>query len=162
MLPRDFWVCPGSSFCTATGSMLLRAAVAWQVYALSHSAFHLGMIGLVQFLPAPVLSLVGGALADARDRRRIMMSAQVVLLACATALCVATRAGVAGLPLLYGLVVLAAAAAAVDNPARAALLPGLIGRDIFPRAVTIAATNQALALASGPAVAGLGLGRAGG
>ncbi len=117
-LPRDFWLYLASRFSTATGSMLLRAAVAWHVYALSHSAFHLGLIGLVQFLPAPALSLVGGALADARDRRRIMMTAQVVLLACATALCMATRAGAASLPLLYGIVVLAAGAAAFDNPAR--------------------------------------------
>ena len=160
-LPRDFWLYLASRFCTATGSMLLRAAVAWHVYALSHSAFHLGLIGLVQFLPAPALSLVGGALADARDRRRIMMTAQVVLLACATALCMATRAAAASLPLLYGIVVLAAGAAAFDNPARASLLPGLVGRDIFPRAVTIAATNQALAFASGPAVAGLVIGAAG-
>src|SRR5439155_550449 len=59
-LPRDFWLYLASRFCTATGSMLLRAAVAWHVYALSHSAFHLGLIGLVQFLPAPALSRGGG------------------------------------------------------------------------------------------------------
>src|SRR5438094_8020666 len=84
-LPRDFWLYLASRFCTATGSTLLRAAVAWHVYALSHSAFHLGLIGLVQFLPAPALSLVGGALADALDRRRIMMIALGVHSACRVA-----------------------------------------------------------------------------
>src|SRR2546430_15666787 len=98
-LPRDFWLYLASRFCTATGSMLLRAAVAWHVYALSHSAFHLGLIGLVQFLPAPALSLVGGALPDARDRRRLMMTAPVVLLAGATAPCRAPPAGAPGPPL---------------------------------------------------------------
>ena len=159
--PRDFWLYLASRFCTATASMLLRAAVAWHVYALSRSAFHLGLIGIVQFLPAPPLTLVGGALADAHDRRRIMMVAQLVSLGCSVALYLATRGGAASLPLLYGMILLVAAAAAFDNPARASLLPGLVARDAFPRAVTIAATNQALAFATGPAVAGLMIGAAG-
>jgi len=159
--PRDFWLYLASRFCTATASMLLRAAVAWHVYALSRSAFHLGLIGIVQFLPAPPLTLVAGALADAHDRRRIMMIAQLVSLGCSMALWLATRGGAASLPLLYGMILLVAAAAAFDNPARASLLPGLVGRDAFPRAVTLAATNQALAFATGPAVAGLMIGAAG-
>src|SRR5437667_2524662 len=152
--PRDFWLYLASRFCTATASMLLRAAVAWHVYALSRSAFHLGLIGIVQFLPAPPLTLVGGALADAHDRRRIMMVAQLVSLGCSVALYLATRGGAASLPLLYGMILLVAAAAAFDNPARASLLPGLVARDAFPRAVTIAATNQALAFTTGPALCG--------
>src|SRR6184192_2630297 len=160
-LPRDFWLYLASRFCTATASMLLRAAVAWHVYALSRSAFHLGLIGIVQFLPVLPLTLVAGALADAHDRRRIMMIAQLVSLGCSMALWLATRGGAASLPLLYGMILLVAAAAAFDNPARASLLPGLVGRDAFPRAVTLAATNQALAFATGPAVAGLLIGAAG-
>ena len=159
--PRDFWLYLASRFCTATASMLLRAAVAWHVYALSRSAFHLGLIGIVQFLPVLPLTLVAGALADAHDRRRIMMIAQLVSLGCSMALWLATRGGAASLPLLYGMILLVAAAAAFDNPARASLLPGLVGRDAFPRAVTLAATNQALAFATGPAVAGLLIGAAG-
>ena len=135
--------------------------MAWHVYALSGSAFHLGLIGIVQFLPAPALTLVGGALADAHDRRRIMMIAQLVPLGCSAALCLATGAGFASLPFLYGMILLVAAAAAFDNPARASLLPALVGREAFPRAVTIAATNQALAFAIGPAIAGLVIGAAG-
>ena len=159
--PRDFWLYLASRFCTATASMLLRGAVAWHVYALSRSAFHLGLIGIVQFLPVLPLTLVAGALADAHDRRRIMMIAQLVSLGCSMALWLATRGGAASLPLLYGMILLVAAAAAFDNPARASLLPGLVGRDAFPRAVTLAATNQALAFATGPAVAGLLIGAAG-
>ena len=159
--PRDFWLYVASRFCTATESMLLRAAVAWHVYALSGSAFHLGLIGLVQFLPTPALTLVGGALADAHDRRRIMMIAQLVPLGCSVALCLATRAGVASLPVLYGMILLVAVASAFENPARASLLPALVRREVFPRAMTIAATNQALAFTTGPAVAGLLIAAAG-
>src|SRR5262245_367745 len=69
-------------FTAATALMMLRAAIAWEVFAISKSAFHLGMIGIVQFLPALGLSLVGGAIADSRDRRRVMIIAELVPLAC--------------------------------------------------------------------------------
>src|SRR5438477_12811949 len=126
MFARAFWLYLAARFCTATAMMMLRATVAWHVYALSRSAFHLGLIGLVQFLPVPALMLVGGALADARDRRRIMMLAQAVTLACAAGLALATYHDVAGLPLLYAIVLVVGAAWAFDAPSRAALLPTLV------------------------------------
>lgn len=143
-----------SRFCTAAALTMFRAAVAWHVFALTGSAFHLGLIGLVQFVPALGLNLVGGALADTYDRRRIMMRAQLVPLVAGVTLCLVTRAGVVDLPVLYGLIFLVAVAAAFDNPARAALLPTLVPREVFPRVVTIASTVQALAFATGPAVGG--------
>lgn len=144
-----------SRFSAAAAMTMLRAAVAWHVFALTGSAFHLGLIGVVQFVPSFALVLVGGAAADSFDRRRIMMLAQGVALAAAGVLVVATWRGAVGLSLLYAVIVVVAAAGAFDSPARAALLPTLVPRDLFPRAVTIAATNQALAFATGPAVAGL-------
>jgi len=154
MFPRDFWLYLASRFCSAAAMMMLRAAIAWHVFALSHSAFHLGLVGLVQFVPVLCLMLVGGALADTYDRRTIMMLAQVVPLACSLALWLATRSGLASLPLLYATVVAVGVAWAFDSPSRAALLPTLVARDAFPRAVTIAATNQALAFTTGPALCG--------
>ncbi len=149
MFPRNFWLYLASRFCSAAAMMMLRAAIAWHVFALSHSAFHLGLIGLVQFVPVLCLMLVGGALADTYDRRTIMMLAQAVPLACSLILWQATRSGLASLPLLYATVVAVGAAWAFDSPSRAALLPTLVARDAFPRAVTIAATNQALAFTTG-------------
>src|SRR2546426_8820160 len=154
MFPRNFWLYLASRFCSAAAMMMLRAAIAWHVFALSHSAFHLGLIGLVQFVPVFCLMLVGGALADAYDRRTLMMLAQAVPLAASLVLLLATRTGVASLPLLYAMVVAVGAAWAFDSPSRAALLPTLVSRDAFPRAVTIAATNQALAFTTGPALCG--------
>lgn len=143
-----------SRLCSGTAMTMLRAAIAWHVFALSGSAFHLGLIGLVQFLPALTLTLVGGAVADTYDRRRVCMAAQLVPLACSTVLFLVTRNGGATLPLLYGMILFIAAAGAFDNPARAALLPTLVPRARFPRAVTIASTVQALAFMSGPAACG--------
>jgi len=154
MFPRDFWLYLTSRFCSAAAMMMLRAAIAWHVFALSHSAFHLGLVGLVQFVPVLCLMLVGGVLADTYDRRTIMMLAQAVPLAGSLVLWLATRSGLASLPLLYAMVVAVGAAWAFDSPSRAALLPTLVARDAFPRAVTIAATNQALAFTTGPALCG--------
>jgi MFS family permease len=99
--------------------------------------------------------LVGGAVADTYERRKVMMAAGAVALVCAVALCGATATGVVSVPMLFAMVALASAAWSFDGPARAALLPTLVPRQIFPRAVTIASTTQALAFATGPALGGL-------
>lgn len=140
---------------------LLRAAIGWHVFELSGSAFHLGLVGIVQFVPALGLTLIGGAVADAYDRRRVILAAQAAAGLCSGALFLGTEAGVAGLPLLYGLVLLAAVASAFEGPSRASLLPSLVAREHFPRVVTVAATNQALAFVSGPAIGGFVIAAAG-
>ena len=144
----------GSRFCSGTAMTMLRSAIAWHVFALTNSAFHLGLVGLVQFLPALTLTLLGGAVADTYERKRVIMLAQLVPLSCALTLFVATRGGFVSVPLLYAMVFVIACSAAFENPARAALLPTLVSRDIFPRAVTLASTGQALAFMSGPAGGG--------
>jgi len=155
MFQRDLRYYLASRFSSGMAMTMMRAAILWHVFAMSGSAFHLGLIGLVQFLPAPVFMLIGGAVADAYDRRRIIIVAQVVPLVCGSVLAAATHHGVVSLPLLYALIVCIAIAAAFDNPARASLLPTLVSRDAFPRAVTYASTVQALAFVTGPAVGGL-------
>jgi MFS family permease len=161
LLPRDFRLYLGGRFCTATGMTMLRAAILWHVFALSHSAFQLGLIGLAQFAPALAFSLVSGAVADTYDRRRVMMGAETLALVCVLVLFLETRSGAISLPVLYAMVFLVAIAGAFDNPARAALLPTLVAREVFPRAVAIASTNQALAFVTGPALCGLIIAEAG-
>src|SRR5207245_11676955 len=125
LFTRNFGPCFGGRSCSAAAMMMPRAAIVWHVFALSHSAFHPGLIGLVQFVPVLCLMLVGGALADTYDRRTIMMLAQAVPLACSLALWLATRSGLASLPLLYATVVAVGVAWAFASPSRAALLPPL-------------------------------------
>ena len=154
LLTRNVVLYLASRFAGGTAMTMLRAAIAWHVYSLTGSPFHLGLIGVVQFVPVLGLTLVGGAVADSYDRRRVIMVAQVVPLLCALALVATTGGGLLGLPALYGAVSVIAAAGAFENPARAALLPALVSRDVFPRAVTLASTGQALAFMSGPASGG--------
>jgi len=134
---------------------LLRSTVYWHVFALSHSEAALGSIGLVQFVPALALTLVGGMAADAYDRRTVMRLAQLPYLLTASLLFVATWRGSITVPLLYVAVFANAVSFAFDSPARQAFLPTLVPLEVFPRAVTYASTAMALALATGPALGGL-------
>jgi MFS family permease len=154
-MPRDFYVFLASRFASGTALTLLRSAVAWHIYSISHSAFQLGLVGIVQFVPALALTLVGGVVADSFDRRRVINVAQTIQVLAGVLLLTATRAGQANLFVLYAGVLVIACAGTFEGPARAALLPLLVERAKFPRAVTIASTNQALAFASGPALGGL-------
>jgi MFS family permease len=161
MIPRSFWIYLGSRFCAATGMTLLRATVLWHVWELTHSTLQLGLVGLFQFLPALTLTLVGGAVADAYDRRRVMRLAQLPLLVTGSTLCWATFSGAMTEHLLFAAVFANSTAFAFDSPARQALLPSLVPIDVFPRAVTYSSMATALAFASGPALAGLLIARFG-
>jgi hypothetical protein len=134
--------------------MLLRAAVAWHVYDLTKSAFQLGLIGLIQFLPVLPFSLVAGAVADVVDRRRLVLLSQSVQLVCSLTLFVTTLNGSLSLPVLYGAIALAAVASVFESPARASILPQLVPRELFPRAVTVSAAITWLAFATGPMLMG--------
>jgi MFS family permease len=154
ILTRNVVFYLASRFAGGTAMTMLRAAVAWHVYSLTGSPLFLGLIGVVQFVPVLGLTLVGGAVADSFERKRVIMVAQVVPLGCALALLASAVGGMVALPVLYVAVFVAAAAGAFENPARAALLPTLVTRAAFPRAVTLASTGQALAFMSGPASGG--------
>jgi MFS family permease len=134
---------------------LLRTAVFWHVFALTGSKAALGGVGLVQFVPALALTLVGGMVADAYDRRRVMRLAQLPYLASASLLAFASWQGTIGVPWLYAAVFANAVSFAFDSPARQAFLPSLVSLESFPRAVTLASTGTALAFATGPALAGV-------
>ena len=108
----------------------------------------------MQFVPALLLNLVGGATADAYDRKKIVVGFQVVPALCSIALAVANSNGTPPLSLLYILVVVVAIAAAFENPARAALLPQLVERRRFQSAVIVHSAVQMGAFLTGPVLMG--------
>lgn len=138
----------------STAVTLIQAAVAWQVYEISGSAFQLGLIGLVRFVPALLMSLVGGAVADSYNRRNIILAAQLVPIAATAFMLAAIASDRVTLPFLYTVVLVTGLASAFEMPARQAILPSIVPAHLFARAVTINSTMQALALATGPTVAG--------
>jgi MFS family permease len=141
-------------FSTIANAML-QAIVAWQVYAISGSAVQLGLIGLARFLPSLAISLVGGVVVDTYDRRKVLLGVQVLQLLSGASICAATVLGVASLPALYALVFAAGVASSFEGPARQALIPGLVPRHLFARALTVNSTLQSLSSITGPAVGGL-------
>jgi MFS family permease len=114
----------------------------------------------LQFLPAPLASLLGGSVADARDRRSIVLAAQTIALACSVTLAILSHLGMISLPVLFALVVVAATASSFEAPARQATLPTLVPPNELAGAVTVFVTANALAFMSGPALGGLIVGHA--
>ncbi len=133
---------------------MLQAIIAWQVYALSGSALDLGLIGLTRFVPALVLSLVSGVVVDTYDRRRILLIAQALPPLTSLVMLAAIATSRVTLPLVYGIVFIAGVVSAFEGPARQSLLPELVPRHLFSRAMTVNSTLQSLSALSGPAVAG--------
>jgi MFS family permease len=131
-----------------------QAAVAWQIYVLSHSAVALGVLGLVRVAPIIVLSLFGGVLADAVDRRKLLIVTQMVLLGVSTVLAAVTYSGHASIWWIYILVAVGTSAVAFDSPARQALIPSLVPRAHLTNALSLNSTTFQLAMVVGPSLAG--------
>jgi MFS family permease len=134
---------------------ILTVAVGWQMYAITGSALYLGLVGLAQFLPMFVLTLPVGHVADRYDRRGIVRACQLVeglaagLLA---ALCLAGRLGKVNLLVVVALI---GAARAFEGPSMQALMPALVGAQLFPRAAAWSASAFQVASIVGPALGGL-------
>jgi MFS family permease len=143
-----------SRVAAGAGVTMLRAALMWQLYAFSRDTFDLGVLGAVQFVPGLLLSLPAGVVADRFERRFVVQLAQLVVVAAAIGIAALTFAGGVHIAAIYVVGFLVSAAAAFGNPARAALLASLVEKEHLPRAVTQASTVQALAMASGPLLAG--------
>lgn len=130
-------------------------AVPFQLYQMTGSTIKVGALGLIQFVATLVVSLAGGAVADAVDRRRLLLISQFLL--AGTAVLLAGNAAL-DVPMEWPLYVLTAANAAisaVDLPTRAAVLPMLVGRQLLPAAYALNQTLGNVAKAGGPALAGV-------
>jgi len=137
-------------------------AVGWQLYSLTGSAFDLGLVGLVQFVPTIVLTLVVGHMADRYDRRRVVVICEVAQAAVAVALALGSLGGWLGRDGILALAAMLGAARAFENPARAALVPRLVPLARLPRAIASVTSAGQTARILGPALGGAlyGLGAA--
>jgi MFS family permease len=130
-------------------------AVGWQVYALTGSAFFLGLVGLAQFLPMILLTLLVGQAADRYDRRVIAAICQTVGCVAAATLAIGTYAGWLSVRRMLALVVVLGAARAFEGPTMTALMPTLVPRPLLPRgSAWLASANQTSQII-GPALGGL-------
>lgn len=137
------------------GSQITRAASAWLIYDLTGSAVALGLAGLFAALPLVPMSLLGGALADAVERRRLMLATQVLALLTVATLAVLTATGLVAVWHLYAANVLITVAGVLDRPARQALVPSLVEPAHLLNAFTLLTTLGQVAALAGPVLAGL-------
>jgi MFS family permease len=143
------------------GTQVTIVAVAIHVYRLTESSFAVGMVSLVQLPPLLLGSLIGGAIADSTDRRRLLAIMQILLGVCGAGLAVNAMLPTPALWPLYAFTAIAAAFSGVDRPARSAVIPAVVGRSQVPAAFALWQIHLTLGLALGPAVGGLLVGRFG-
>jgi MFS family permease len=152
---RDFALFLGARFLSTAAIQMQNVAVGWLVYDITRSAFALGLVGLVTFLPAVLFALVAGHVADRHDRRLIMVICYAATLLTACALLAFAGSGSRRVWMLFALVLVFGITRAFAGPAGQALLPNLVPREQLGAAIAWGATSWQTAAILGPALAGL-------
>jgi len=129
-------------------------AVPIQIYALTHSSLAVGMIGLTIAVPLIGLGLVGGSIADAFDRRTLVMVTTTLLAVVSLIFALQALLDLRQLWLLYVLIALQSCLSAIDQPARRTFIPRLLPPDQIPAAAALSFLSFQVSLTAGPLVAG--------
>lgn len=129
-------------------------AVGWQIYELTGSSFQLGLVGLVQFIPAVGLFLATGHAADRYDRRAVTAAAQTAEAIAVAALAVATAGDWLTPELLLAMAFVVGAGRAFEQPSLQSALPNIVSAQMLPRAIAAANTAAQTAVVAGPALGG--------
>lgn len=137
------------------GFQLTSVAVSVEMYALTGESFWVGLLGLAGFAPLLLFGLWGGAVADARDRRRVLLAGSALLWTTMLGLLAQASLGVGSPVLLLALVAVHSAGFAISAPARSAALPRLLPPGLVPAAATLNYTTFTAASVVGPLAAGL-------
>ncbi|WP_213762648.1 MFS transporter [Caballeronia sp. dw_19] len=155
MRHRPFALFWSARVMSSVAFQMMSVAIGWQIYSITHSAFALGLVGLSQFLPMFMLTLVVGHVADRYDRRTIAFICQAIQGVAALTLCVATWRGITSQGLIYLIAAIAGSARAFESPSMAALLPNLIPRAQLQFATAWSTSANQTAQILGPAMGGL-------
>jgi MFS family permease len=155
---RIFWT---GALISNVGAWMQNVALGWLVLELSDSAFMLGLVGFAGTLPWLVLLLVGGVYADRLDRRRVLIHANVLLMAFAAVLTALTWTGVVRIWHVLVLSLASGSAIALAAPAFQAFLHDLVDRRDLQNAIAMNSAQFNLSRVVGPSVAGLTLGAIG-
>jgi MFS family permease len=149
------------NFVSGLGTQAALVALPYQVYVQTESALLTGLLGAAELVPLVAMALLGGALADRMDRRRLLLLDQVALVLVAVALCAAALAGEPPVLVLYLLGGLLAGFGALQNVARTAIVPNLVSREDMPAALAINFGLYQLTMVFGPGLGGLLIAAAG-
>jgi MFS family permease len=151
---RDFSIYWSGSVVSLVGSQFTTVAMAWQIYELTNSPLELGLLGLARGAPMLVLLLFGGLLADAVNRRHLMMATQIAQMCVSVTLAVVTLAGWVSPPVLYAASLFLALFSSLEQPARNAIVPNLVPRSDLTNALALSGMQRHVAIVIGPSLAG--------
>lgn len=146
-----FWL---ARTCSSFGFQMLSIAVGWQIYAVTGRALDLGLIGLAQFLPAVVLALPAGHIADQFDRRRVVLLGQITEWVAIVLLATLALLHKTDELTILGLIFVISIAKTIEAPSLQSMLPALVPPAILARATAANAASMQTAAMLGPAIGG--------
>jgi MFS family permease len=152
---RDFRLLWIGLFLSNIGSQMQFTAINWHIYVLTQSAFALGLIGLSRFVPIAIFAVVGGTIADAHNRKKILLITQVLLTTLSAILAVLTLKNLIQPIFIYVITALSALVMAFDTPPRQAIIPSLVKKEHLPNAMSLNVIMWQTSSIIGPALAGL-------
>jgi MFS family permease len=152
---RWYWL---TSWISQTGDGMenvIRAFLVVQLVGLAAAPFWLGMMVFAHWVPFTLFSLYGGILADRHDPRNVQIASQLLLLAAALGVAIATLTGVVTVWWIFVLLLVHGFAGAIGNPAQQTLVHSIVGKERLLSAVSLNSTTRQFSQVVGPAVAGL-------
>lgn len=152
---RDFRMLWLGQLVNGLGRQVTVVALPFELWQLTHSSLSIGLLALVQLVPILIFSLGGGAVADAVDRRRLLIVTQLLLAATSLALVILAIQPSPPIWALYAVAFVAAGVGAVDGPARTSALPRLVPRERLPAAIAVNWLSGQTVAVAGPVFAGV-------
>jgi MFS family permease len=152
---REFALLWTSSLTGGLAGQMIAVAVGWQVYTIHRNPLDLGLVGLAQFVPLPILALPAGQLADRISRRLVAAGALVVDIGIAALLVAITVSGAHRMWPFLAVGALAGVASAVGNPATRALTPELVPVELLQGALALRSVAFQIGIVVGPALGGV-------
>ena len=149
---RRLWL---GSAVSALGSQLTLVAVSLEVYRLTQDSLYVGLLSLFALVPLVFGGLLGGSIADAHDRRTVALLGSSVLWLTTAALALQAWLEVGNVWLLYALVAVQSGAQAINQPARSAIIPVLVRKELLPAANALSMMIFGLTMTAGPLLAGV-------
>ena len=152
---RDYRFLYIGQFVSLLGNMMSYVALPFQIYSLTKSSFAIGMMGVVQLAPLLLTALVGGAFADALDRRKLIIGAEIGLMVCALLLTANAYLPRPQLWLIYVLAGLSSALVGFHRPALDSLTPRLVDRESLAAVSALNPLKSTIGMIGGPALGGI-------
>jgi MFS family permease len=158
---RDFRLLFTGRLVSFFGSMITSVAVPYQVYQLTHSTLLVGALGLVELAALVVFAMLGGALADATDRRKMVLLSEAGLMAGSVLMAWNAAISHPMLWLIFGVALLWGSLDALQRPSLDGLLPRLVDRHELPAAAALSSLRGTVGMIAGPAIGGILIAAAG-